>query len=45
MTELENKPSLEDLQQKSWTIFCKICHSVESHEKLIQPCSCKGMAY
>lgn len=30
------------LDQKSSTVFCKICHSGGSNEQLIQPCLCKG---
>lgn len=41
---VETDPCVEilPLDSKSSTIFCKICHSGESSEQLLQPCFCKG---
>lgn len=41
---VETDPCVEifPLNSKSSTIFCKICHSGESSEQLLQPCFCKG---
>lgn len=41
---VETDPCVEilPLDSKSSTVFCKICHSGESSEQLLQPCFCKG---
>lgn len=41
---VETDPCVEilSLDSKSSTAFCKICHSGESSERLLQPCFCKG---